>query len=77
MKHSINECLVINDSYSADVTSLKIALDFLKQQSSGLERTVILSEFIESGRSDTDLYTEISNLLNNYQVKKVIAIGER
>ena len=50
LKHSINDCLVINDSYSADVTSLKIALDFQKQQSSGLKRTVILSEFAESGK---------------------------
>jgi Alr-MurF fusion protein len=76
MKHSINDCLVINDSYSADVTSLKIALDFLKQQSSGLERSVVLSEFVESGRSDADLYSEIASLLNSYEVKKVIAVGK-
>jgi Alr-MurF fusion protein len=75
MKQSINECIVINDSYSADVTSLKIALDFLKQQSSGLQRTVILSEFIESGRSDGDLYSEIATLLNFYEIKKVILVG--
>ena len=77
LKHSINDCLVINDSYSADVTSLKIALDFLKQQSSGLKRTVILSEFIESGKTNEELYSEISNLLNNYEIQKVIVIGER
>lgn len=77
LKHSINDCLVINDSYSADVTSLKIALDFLKQQSSGLKRTVILSEFVESGRKDEELYSEIANLLKQYEIKKVVAIGER
>lgn len=77
LKHGINDCLVINDSYSADVTSLKIALDFLKQQSSGLNTTVILSEFIESGKSDKELYDEIAGLLNNYGVKKGIFIGEK
>ena len=77
LKHSINDCLMINDSYSADVTSLKIALDFLKQQSSGLKRTVILSEFVESGKTDEELYSEIAGLLNNYEIKKVIAIGEK
>jgi Alr-MurF fusion protein len=77
LKHSINDCLVINDSYSADITSLKIALDFLKQQSSGLKKTVILSEFIESGKTDDELYSEIASLLNNYEIKKVIVIGER
>jgi len=77
LKHSINDCLMINDSYSADVTSLKIALDFLKQQSSGLKRTVILSEFVESGKTGEELYSEIAGLLNNYEIKKVIAIGEK
>lgn len=77
LKHSINDCVVINDSYSADVTSLKIALDFLKQQSSGLKRTVILSEFVESGKSDEELYSEIAGLLNSYDIKKLIAIGEK
>lgn len=77
LKHSINDCLVINDSYSADVTSLKIALDFQKQQSSGLKRTVILSEFAESAKKNEELYLEIAQLLNNYEIKKVIAIGEK
>jgi alanine racemase len=77
LKHSFNDSLVINDSYSADVTSLKIALDFLKQQSSGLSRTVILSEFVESGKSNEVLYMEIAGLINNYEIKKLIAIGER
>lgn len=77
LKHSINDCLVINDSYSADVTSLKIALDFLKQQSSGLKRTVILSEFVESGKTNEELYSEIATLLNNYEIKELIAIGEK
>ncbi|MGZ8536953.1 MAG: bifunctional UDP-N-acetylmuramoyl-tripeptide:D-alanyl-D-alanine ligase/alanine racemase [Flavisolibacter sp.] len=77
LNHSINESLVINDSYSADITSLKIALDFLQQQSSGLTRTVILSEFFESGKSEIQLYSEIASMLNTYGIKKVIAIGEK
>ncbi|HWI92465.1 MAG TPA: bifunctional UDP-N-acetylmuramoyl-tripeptide:D-alanyl-D-alanine ligase/alanine racemase [Flavisolibacter sp.] len=77
LKHGINDTLLINDSYSADVTSLKIALDFLKQQSSGLKRTVILSEFVQSGQPDEELYAAIATLLNNYEIKKVVAIGER
>lgn len=77
LNQSFNGCMVINDSYSADITSLKIALDFLKQQSSGLKQTVILSEFIESGKSDEKLYTEIAALLHNYQIKKLIVVGEK
>jgi alanine racemase len=77
LKQSINGCMVINDSYSADTTSLKIALDFLKQQGSGLKRTVILSEFFESGRSQKELYSEIAGLLEIYKIEKAIFIGEK
>ena len=77
LKHSFNECIVINDSYSADLTSLKTALDFLKQQSSGLGKTVILSEFIESGRSDKELYGEIAQLLTLYGISRVVVVGEK
>jgi len=77
LNHGINDCLVINDSYSADLTSLRIALDFLRQQSSGLPATVILSEFSETGETDEVLYSRIAGLLNGHGVKRVIAIGER
>lgn len=77
LNYGLNHCLIINDSYSADPTSLKIALDFLAQQSSGLKRTVILSDFFESGKSKEVLYTEIADLINQYDVQKLIAIGEK
>ena len=77
LNHSINDCLVINDSYSADITSLKIALDFLQQQGSGLTRTVILSEFFESGSSDEELYGAIATLLVTHGIKKAVLVGEK
>jgi hypothetical protein len=76
LNHSNNDCLVINDSYSADITSLKIALDFLQQQSSGRSRTVILSEFFETGQTATRLYLDIAALLISYRITKLIVIGE-
>ncbi|WP_162944637.1 bifunctional UDP-N-acetylmuramoyl-tripeptide:D-alanyl-D-alanine ligase/alanine racemase [Flavisolibacter nicotianae] len=75
LHHAINNCLLINDSYSADLTSLKIALHFLDQQSSGRSRTVILSDFVETGKAETSLYKEIAQLLKTYGIRKVIAIG--
>ena len=77
LNHGINDCLVINDSYSADPTSFKIALDFLAQQSAGLKRTVILSDFFESGKTEDVLYNEIGQLIIQYKIEKLIAIGER
>jgi alanine racemase len=77
LRHSFNDCLVVNDSYSADITSLKVALDFLNQQASGLKKTVILSEFAESGSDDDQLYGSIWHLLKIYGVRKVMAVGEK
>jgi alanine racemase len=73
----INDCSVINDSYSADLTSLYIALNFLAQQSASQKRTVILSDFVESGKSDEVLYKNIAKAFEKYGVKRVIGIGKR
>ncbi|HVG41370.1 MAG TPA: alanine racemase, partial [Chitinophagaceae bacterium] len=59
----------------ADLTSLRMALQFLKQQSSGLKRTVILSDFYESGHTNEDLYGEVAALLILYNIEKLIGIG--
>lgn len=77
LKHGINGCVVINDSYSADTTSLRIALDFLKQQGAGMKRTVILSDFMETGKTSEVLYKEIAALLQNYAVARVVVVGEK
>jgi alanine racemase len=75
--HGINNCIIINDSYSADLTSLHIALNFLQQQSTGQLRSVILSDFYESGKSDEALYKNIALALKQHKVQKVVAIGEK
>lgn len=77
LHHAINNCLLINDSYSADLTSLRIALHFLDEQSSGRSRTVILSDFFESGKKEEDLYKEIAQLLQSNRIEKVIAVGTK
>lgn len=77
LNHGINDCIIINDSYSADTTSLRIALDFLAQQSTGSKRTIILSDFFETGRPEKILYDEIAQLIKQYKIQKLIAIGER
>lgn len=72
----INHCSIINDSYSADLSSLTIALNFLDQQSAGSKRTVILSDFLQTGLHEKKLYEEISSLLSVHNIEKVVAIGK-
>ncbi|HLZ89861.1 MAG TPA: Mur ligase family protein, partial [Puia sp.] len=77
LKSGINHCSVINDSYSADLNSLSIALDFLSQQQQHNRRTVILSDFLESGRDENDLYATIARTLGQKQVDRLVGIGPR
>jgi alanine racemase len=77
LKNGINHCSVINDSYSADLNSLTIALDFLAAQQQHTRRTVILSDFLESGREEGVLYATIAQALAWTKVNRLIGIGPR
>lgn len=75
LRDGINNSSVINDSYSADLSSLKIALDFLGQQHQHPKRTVILTDFMESGLSEKELYAGIARSLEQHRVDRFIGIG--
>lgn len=75
LKEGINQCSIINDSYSSDLNSLSIALDFLNQQKQHTRNTVILSDILQSGKSETDLYSEVATLLSRKHIQRVIGIG--
>ncbi len=77
LKSGINHCSIINDSYSADLSSLSIALDFLSLQQQHERRTVILSDFLESGLEESALYGEIAKALLQKDVDRLVGIGDR
>ena len=77
LKKAINNSYVINDSYSADLSSLEIALNFLSQQGMHTKRTVILSDFVQTGMQDKALYAHIYSALKKHGVTRVIGIGEK
>ncbi|MGJ7030799.1 bifunctional UDP-N-acetylmuramoyl-tripeptide:D-alanyl-D-alanine ligase/alanine racemase [Niabella hirudinis] len=76
-KQGINNCIVINDSYSADLGSLTVALEFLQQQARGKIKTVILSDIPEGSGDAQQLYHTILEQLRRYGVNRLIGIGER
>ncbi|HVU55055.1 MAG TPA: bifunctional UDP-N-acetylmuramoyl-tripeptide:D-alanyl-D-alanine ligase/alanine racemase, partial [Puia sp.] len=77
LKGGINHCSIINDSYSADLSSLSLALDFLAQQRQHPRRTVILSDFLESGQDEDSLYTTIARMLAQKSIDRLVGIGAR
>jgi alanine racemase len=76
VKTGINNTTLIDDSYSSDFQSLKIALDFLESQKQYKNKTLILSDIFQSGLSNEELYTKVAQLIKNNKINRVIGIGE-
>lgn len=76
-KEGINNCLLIDDAYNSDITSLELALDFLNQMGAkkGLSKTLILSDIFQSGLSEADLYNKVNHLVQEKGVDRFIGIG--
>ena len=76
VKKGINNTILLDDSYSSDFQSLKIALDFLENQKQHHKKTLILSDIFQSGLSDEELYSKVSQLIISNKINRVIGIGE-
>ncbi len=72
----INRCTIINDSYSNDLNSLIVALDFMEQQKGNKQRRLILSDILQSGKEEKELYQEVANLLQARKIDRFTAVGE-
>ena len=75
-KKGINNCLLIDDSFSSDYQSLKMALDFLEQQKLHQKKTIILSDIFQSGLNVKELYSNVIKLLQQNNITQIITIGE-
>ncbi|RMF22147.1 MAG: bifunctional UDP-N-acetylmuramoyl-tripeptide:D-alanyl-D-alanine ligase/alanine racemase, partial [Bacteroidetes bacterium] len=72
----VNDCLLLNDSYSADLHSLEIALRFFNQRAADRPRTLILSDILQSGMRPRELYAQVARLVGAAAPTTVIGIGE-
>mgnify|MGYP004443500363 FL=1 len=75
MKEGINNCLLINDGYSLDINSLTIALDFVQHDRQHFNKTLIMSDFLQSGMAEQELYSLVSALIQQRGINKFIGIG--
>lgn len=76
VKKGINNTTLIDDSYSSDFQSLKIALDFLENQKQHHKKTLILSDIFQSGLENDELYSRVSQMVVSNKINRVIGIGE-
>lgn len=75
LKRGVNNCTVIDDSYSNDMASLAIAIDFLKQQNQHATRSLILSDFPGVSAHDTAFYAGLAALLADSGIQRLVTVG--
>lgn len=75
LKAGLNNCAIVDDSYSNDLAGLKIALDFLKMQG-GSKKIAIVSGLPETGLTTKDAIAQMINLIQQYPLDEVYTIGK-
>lgn len=75
IKAGVNNCTIINDYYNSDVNALAIALDVMNQQRQHKEKVLVLSDILQSGRDEEELYASIAHLIEEKGVSQLIGIG--
>ncbi|MEJ8816817.1 bifunctional UDP-N-acetylmuramoyl-tripeptide:D-alanyl-D-alanine ligase/alanine racemase [Lacibacter sp. H407] len=77
LKSGLHNTTIINDSYSADLSSFIIALNMLQQQWQHPGRTVILSDFQLTADQEPTVYASVAALIKSHFVKRLITVGEK
>jgi alanine racemase len=80
LRSGINNSILIEDYYNSDPGSLGMALEYLRSENrkhqNKRKTTLILSDFLQSGRDEAELYGEVASLLARTGIDKFIGIGE-
>lgn len=75
LKKAVNNCYLLNDSYSNDLSSLGMALDYLQQQAGKQATTLILSDILQSGLEEQALAHAVARELTGRGIHRFIGIG--
>lgn len=73
----VNDCMIIQDSYTSDLHSLAPALDFMaRRRTTSRGATVILSDVMHESMNASRLYKAVASLLRSRDIDRIIGIGE-
>ncbi len=75
LKKAARNCLLINDSYNADLTSLQNALDFSITQKNNRSLTLIISEFDQQSNSSS-FNARLNKLIKSYPIDELYYVGD-
>ncbi len=67
---------LLNDSYSNDLTSLKLALQHFNLNIQAKKRSVIISDILQSGMNEEIWTSRVVELMNEFHIDNIFAVGE-
>ena len=73
VKQGIDNSIIIDDSYSADLNSLSIALDNLRSVAGERKTMLVLSDILQSGN---DVYNDVARMVREAGIDHFVGIGE-
>ncbi len=75
VRPAVRGSILINDAYNNDLSSLEIALNFLKRRARELPSLLVLTDILQSGLTPRVLYGKVARLLEEQGVDELIGIG--
>lgn len=75
IRPGINRSTLLDDSWSNDLDSLRIALSFAKRQKTTGRKTLIISDLLQSGLPAGRLYAEVGRLISEKNFQRIFGIG--
>ena len=77
VSQGINGCVVVLDSYTADLSSLVPAIDFISRRKSPSQtKTLIAGDLLHEGKNTDETYREFAGIVNTNDINRFIGIGE-
>lgn len=71
----INNNVIINDNYNADLSSIKIALEAVKAENEINKTVVILSDVSKDAISSNKIYSQISKWISEFKIDVFYGVG--
>lgn len=74
LKRGKNNCSILDDSYSNDLASLRIALDFLRQQNQHSQKSLIITDFVGAAWNEK-LSNQVLQLIQSVDFYRIVLVG--
>ena len=76
-KEGIDNSMIIDDTYNSDINSVIVALDALHRQSMGRRKIAVISDILQSGMAEEELYRRVAEAVKNAHIDHLIGVGAK